>query len=536
MMTAWLPHRFRVRFETRNGHGTVTSGAGGAVSLSRLWPTAVNPEIDKPIEPRKQVKHLLLLILTALLLAPHATLHAATSARPNVVLMMADDQGWGETGYNGHPHLKTPVLDEMARTALRLDRFYAASPVCSPTRASVMTGRHANRSGAFTPNWSTRPEEITLAQILKQAGYRTGHFGKWHLGAVKKESPLNPNRMGFDEYLSHDNFFEMNPPLSRNGAPPEIHTGESSEIIVDEALKFLRKTQTEKKPFFIVVWFGSPHDPYSGLEKDVALYQNVPKDEMRRRFAEITAMDRAIGTFRAELRRAGIADDTLLWFNSDNGIPVADEKDSFNGGWRGRKGAIYEGGLRVPCVIEWPSVIRKPRVSDVPCVTSDILPTILDFLDLKHPAPSRPLDGISLRALIEGGAMKERPSQIGFWKYPATGEKQNGRWISQELSRGTTPTTRNPAIDFTNFKHPVARTADFGGEAAWAGNRFKLVTGEARGGASRTELFDLMADPRETKDIAAQHPDVVKRMTEELHAWQRSVERSLSGADYGAIQ
>ena len=130
----------------------------------------------------------LLPFLTAVLLAA-VPAHAAASARPNIVLMMADDQGWGETGYNGHPHVQTPVLDEMSRTALRLDRFYAASPVCSPTRASVMTGRHANRSGAFAPNWSTRPEEITLAQILKQAGYRTGHFGKWHLGAVKQDSP-----------------------------------------------------------------------------------------------------------------------------------------------------------------------------------------------------------------------------------------------------------------------------------------------------------------------------------------------------------
>ena len=176
--------------------------------------------------------------------------------RPNVVLIMSDDQGWGETGYNGHPQLKVPVLDEMAATALRLDRFYAASPVCTPTRASVMTGRHANRSGAFAPNWSTRPEETTIAHILKAAGYRTGHFGKWHLGAVKENSPVNPRRMGFDEYLSHDNYFEMNPLLSRNGAPARIVPGESSEILVDEAIRFLRKANSEDQPFFIVIWIA----------------------------------------------------------------------------------------------------------------------------------------------------------------------------------------------------------------------------------------------------------------------------------------
>ena len=133
------------------------------------------------------------------------------AAQPNVVLVMADDQGWGETGYNGHPHLETPVLDEMAAGGLRFDRFYAAAPNCSPTRASILTGRHPNRSGVFAPNHSTRPEEITIAQILRDAGYRTGHFGKWHVGAVKAASPTNPARMGYEEYLAHDNFFELNP-------------------------------------------------------------------------------------------------------------------------------------------------------------------------------------------------------------------------------------------------------------------------------------------------------------------------------------
>jgi arylsulfatase A-like enzyme len=470
---------------------------------------------------------------------------AGAAPRPNIVLMMSDDQGWGETGYNGHPHLRTPVLDEMARTGLRLDRFYAGAPNCTPTRASVLTGRHANRSGAFAPNWSTRPEEITLAHILQPAGYRTGHFGKWHVGAVKTESPLNPRRMGFDEYLAHDNFFEMNPPLSRNGAPPEIFAGESSEIIVAEAVRFLHTVRAEGKPFFIVVWFGSPHGPYSGTDADVALYQSLGLP-IAARFAEITAMDRAIGTFRRALREAGVAENTLLWFNSDNGItrenlPPEQHKLLFNGGWRGTKGDLYEGGLRVPALIEWPAVIRTPRVSSVPCVTSDILPTVLDLLGLKHPDPRRPLDGVSLKPLLLDGTMTERPSPIGFWKYPAGGEKQNGRWVSEELSRGTTPTAKNPAIDFTNVKHPVAKTANFGGEAAWTDNRFKLVVMPGGGGGGKkkkaasaggAQLYDLLADPRETTDIAAQHPDIVRRMTAELEAWQRSVERSLTGADY----
>ncbi|HEY1110386.1 MAG TPA: sulfatase-like hydrolase/transferase [Opitutaceae bacterium] len=473
--------------------------------------------------------------LALLALVTVATAFAA-APRPNIVHIMADDQAWGETGYNGHPHVKTPVLDEMSRTALRLDRFYAASPVCSPTRASVLTGRHANRSGAFAPNYSTRPEEIMLARIVKDAGYRTGHFGKWHVGAVKAASPLNPARMGYDEYLAHDNFFEMNPPLSRNGAAPEIIQGESSEIVVNAAIAFLEKVHAEKKPFFITLWFGSPHDPYSALDKDLALYSDVQPAKIRARLAEITAMDRALGMFRAKLRALGFADNTLLWYNSDNGIPPEHKRagDSFDGGWRGAKGEIYEGGLRVPAIIEWPSTIKKPRQSSVMAVTSDLMPTVLDLLELKHPDPRRPLDGISLKTLIVSNTMKERPSPIGFWTYPAAGERNNERWIDVEIARGTTPTTRNPAIDFLNYKHPVAKTADFGGDAAWTANRYKLVTGTARrgGGAPRTELFDLLSDPKETKDIAAQHPEIVQRMTAELHAWQRSVERSLSGADY----
>jgi arylsulfatase A-like enzyme len=455
--------------------------------------------------------------------------HAA--ARPNIVIILADDQGYGETGYYGHPHVRTPVLDEMAAGGLQLDRFYAAAPVCSPTRAGILTGRHPNRSGVFAPNYSTRPEEITIAQILKQAGYRTGHFGKWHVGAVKAASPTNPRRMGFDEYLSHDNFFELDPPLSRNGADPVIHKGESSWIVVEAASEFVRKVHEEGKPFFVCLWFGSPHSPYRGLPEDVATYEAVKSEEQRHRFAEISAMDRAIGRFRSMLKELGAAENTLLWYSSDNGTPIPKNVDPHNGGFRGNKGSLYEGGLRVPAVIEWPAVIREHRVSAVPCVSSDIFPTLLDLTGLSSPDPNRPIDGISLRRLVVADSMKERPQPIGFWKYNAGAERKNERWMSPELTRGTTPTTRNPAIDFRNFKHPVAKTDDFGGWAAWTGTRYRLHVNN-RKGIIETELYDLSVDPGEESNIAARRGDIVKRMTAELQEWQRSVERSLSGADY----
>jgi len=203
---------------------------------------------------------------------------ARAAERPNVILLMGDDHGWDEVAYNGHPHLKTPVLDEMAEHGLRLDHFYSAHPSCSPTRGSIITGRHPNRYGTFSPNWSIRPEEIGIAQIMGKAGYACGHFGKWHLGPVKAESPTNPGAMGFDEWLSHDNFFEIDPTLSRNGNPPEKFHGESSQIIVDETIRFIQKAKAKKRPFFAVVWFGSPHEPYSGLPEDLALYDNLPTE------------------------------------------------------------------------------------------------------------------------------------------------------------------------------------------------------------------------------------------------------------------
>ena len=294
---------------------------------------------------------------------------------PNVVLLMGDDHGWEETGYNGHPHVKTPVLDEIAATGLRFDRFYAAHPSCSPTRGSFLTGRHPNRYGTFAPGWSLRPEEISVAHILRKAGYRCGHFGKWHVGAVKAGSPVNPGAMGFDGWVSHDNFFELNPSLSRNGGPPQVFAGEGSEVLVREAIQFIDRARHDDKPFFTIIWFGSPHEPYSALPADLAIYDDLPAkyaskrvrltsnetggpvtrpqgEVLRERYAEITAMDRAIGVLRKHLAAQGLRQDTLLFYCGDNGTS-ADAALGFP--HRGVKGQVYEGGTLVPGLIEWPA-------------------------------------------------------------------------------------------------------------------------------------------------------------------------------------
>ena len=487
-----------------------------------------------PIAPPGGVGHALLLLFL---------LWAATGwagNRPNIVLLMSDDQGWGETGYNGHPNVLTPTLDAMARTGLRFDRFYAASPLCTPTRASLLTGRHANRSGAFRPNWATRPEEITVAHILREAGYRTGHFGKWHLGPVEAHSPLNPRAMGFDASLSHDNFFELDPRLSRDGAPPERIAGEGSAVIVEAALAFAAQAHRDGRPFMVMVHFGSPHDPYEAGPADLARYPDVPLP-LRARFAEITAMDRAIGTLRSALAELGVRDDTLIWFKSDNGIsregiPVAQHADLFNGGWRGAKGELYEGGLLVPAILEWPALVREGRVSSAPVTTSDVLLTLLDLLDLDHPAPGRPLDGMSQRALIETGVAPPRRAPLCFWRYPSERETAHESWLPAAQLQGTLSTARrDTGVLFRNHRHPVAREDDFGGAAACRDERYKLVVGapyRAAPDTAREELFDLKLDPFETHNLASAHPEIVARLRADLATWQRSVERSLTGADY----
>jgi len=475
----------------------------------------------------------------------------AEAPKTNIILLMGDDHGWEETGYNGHPFLHTPVLDEMAATGLRLDRFYSASPVCSPTRGSVITGRHPNRYGTFTPNWSIRPEEISIGHLLKQAGYRTGHFGKWHLGPVKAESPTNPGSMGFDTWLSHDNFFEIDPVLSRDGGAPEQFQGESSEILIEETIRFIETVQRENRPFLAVVWFGSPHEPYSGLDRDLALYQDLPDSlskqmvtltsmetglpverplnaVLQERYAEITAMDRAIGSLRQYLSDYGLRQNTLLWYCGDNGVPPS---GIYNPVFRGVKGNVYDEGIRVPGLIEWPQAIPEPLQSPVNSVTSDILPTICDIAGI--PVPDRPLDGISLLPLIRGN-MTERPSPVFFWNFDTGHEADDQPYIDPEFQEGTTPLVKimNGVYtrSFTNFHHPDILETDFNGSRAMLDHRYKLVIDGHPG--AMVELFDVVSDPTESNNLAAGQPEIVEKMEKQLQKWQQSVLQSLTGADY----
>lgn len=448
--------------------------------------------------------------------------------RPNFILAMADDQGWGDMGYSGDPVLKTPTFDEMARIALRFDRFYAAAPVCSPTRGSVLTGRNPNRFGCFQWGYTLRPQEVTIAEILRQAGYRTGHFGKWHLGSLREDSPVNPGSSGFGEWFSSPNFFDMNPWMCRNGRAEKV-SGGSSEVTVAAAVEFIRESARRKEPFLAVVWFGSPHAPHQATLEDLALYQEQPAK--RRQFlAEITAMDRALGKLRRQLVELGVADNTLLWYTSDNGAIA----EGSTGGLRGRKGTIWEGGLRVPALIEWPSRIRQHRRIDVPSGSVDILPTLVELAGVKVES-TVPLDGISLAPLLEGKELgRSRP--LGFWDYPIGGKPVRSsdllEQLAQEQAAGAVRPDREAGQPQTGLLDVTYPSDRFPGHSAWLDCDWKLHRIEDKQGKVTWQLYDLAADAQEMTDLLAVEPKRSATMQRELNAWLKSVVSSLNGEDY----
>lgn len=450
---------------------------------------------------------------------------ASRADKPNILLIMADDQGWGDTAYNGHPILKTPHLDDMAASGLRMDRFYAAAPVCTPTRASVLTGRHPNRMGAFKWGHTLRPQEITIAEALKSAGYTTGHFGKWHLGSVRKDSPVNPGNSGFDTWLSAENFYDNDPILSFNGMAIEPH-GESSIIAADAAIAFMKGAAKDKEPFLAVVWFGSPHSPHRAAPEDKAHYEGQKNAHW---LGEITGIDRAVGKLRTALKDIDIADNTLVWYTSDNGGLFTQ-----SAGGRAKKGSVYEGGLRVPSIIEWPAKIKQPRTTELATNTSDIYPTLLDIIDLDLKDQQPKLDGVSLLPLINNQPDATRPP-MGFWDYPAKGVSTPSEvWMKELLAAQQAgeepddPEKLRLDADKIGKQYP---TDAFPGHSAWLDYPWKLHRIE-KGGNIKWELYNLADDPMEAKPI----DDALRiaTMKAELEDWLTSVVFSLNGGDYAS--
>lgn len=487
----------------------------------------MNPIYNPMIQLKKNIPTLFLMLAAALLSGCSINVEEPP-ARPHIVLVMADDQGWGDMAYNGHPVIQTPNFDDMAASGLRFDRFYAAAPVCSPTRGSVMTGRHPNRFGCFTWGKTLRPQEITIAEALKSAGYVTGHFGKWHIGSVQKGSPVNPGASGFDEWLSAPNFFENDPILSREGKAVQT-SGESSMVTVDAAIEFLRKHAGSGRPTFTVVWFGSPHLPHEASEQYSGIYADQPP-ELRNFYGEITGMDHAVGKLRQELKDLEIHESTLLWYCSDNGgLP----KVGSTGG-RGHKGDIYEGGLRVPAIIEWPAKLAKPTATAIPANTSDIYPTLLEIAGIE--IENQPvLDGVSLAPVLEN-QIGNRPRPMGFWEYPAQGRKTPSQvWMAELLqAQQEGETITDPArlsLDAGEISEEYPLDS-FPGHAAWLDWPWKLHRIQSDSGSVTLELYQLEHDSLEQRDLAKAEPQRAQDLLSQLEQWQKSVTRSLSGEDY----
>ena len=449
--------------------------------------------------------------------------------KPNIILVMCDDLGWGDVGFNGNKIIRTPHLDTMAKNSLRFERFYAAAPVCSPTRGSCITGRHPYRYGVYFANTGhMKTEELTLAELLKEHGYATGHFGKWHLGTLTKtETEANrggprgvknfspPQVNGFDVCFSTESKVPTWDPMLRpknnksktwwdpakNNGPygtaywnekgarvTENLRGDDSRVIMDRAIPFIRAAVKKEQPFFTIVWFHAPHLPVVAGPEYTKLYAKHEKFAQHY-YGCITALDEQVGRLRKELRTLGVADNTLVTFCSDNGPEGNASAPGSAGHFSGRKRSLLEGGLRVPGLIEWPAKI-KPRTTAIPAVTSDYLPTILDLIGAEQ-TDQRPLDGISLVPLFEG-KMKERAEPIGFQS---------------------------------------------AGQVALIGDRYKIHGSggrkKERGQAlPNLKLFDLTKDPSEQNDLAAQHPDLIKKMTATLEHWRKSCRHSDDGGDY----
>jgi len=426
--------------------------------------------------------------------------------RPNVILCMTDDQGWGDVGYNGHPVLRTPHLDQMSKEGIRFDRFYSSSPVCSPTRGSCLTGRHPYRYGITHANTGKmRDQEITLAEVLKGKGYVTGHYGKWHLGTLTtkikdanrgREGNLKdystPWMNGFDEcfvteskvptywgegtYEKYGTHYWTGPEKMVSGS--EIK-GDDSKLIMDHAIPFIRKAAKEETPFFTVIWFHAPHLPVVSAPPYTDGYT-----ENKDYYGCLTAVDEQMGRLRAELKTLGVADDTMIWFCSDNGPEGNAKAPGSAKNLRGRKRSLYEGGVRVPGLMVWPKIVKENRVVAIPCSTSDYFPTVLEILGHSLPEDqARPYDGVSLLSLIKGD-MKERPRPIAF-----ESKKQ---------------------ISLTD-------------------NQYKLISEDA---GKSFQLYDLVADESERKDLSRKLPEITNKMKSHLEEWRKSCKASNQGKDY----
>jgi arylsulfatase A-like enzyme len=408
---------------------------------------------------------------------------SAQNSRPNVLLIITDDQGYGDLGLHGNDKIRTPHLDRLGRESVQLTQFLV-NPVCSPTRASLLTGRYYYRTGVvdtFIGRSLMWPDEITLAELLSKGGYQTGLFGKWHLG---DNYPMRPQDQGFGEVLvgrggglgqpsdepgtvRERAYFD--PVLQHNGRAEKI-PGYCTDIFTDATIQFIEKNK--ERPFFAMLATNAPHDPLQVPEAYLKPYLDAGLPEkVARVYAMVTNLDDNIGRLLKRVDDLGLSQRTIVLFMTDNG-PAGQR---FNAGMRATKGTVYEGGIRVPCFVRWTGTLQPGSV-DRMAAHIDITPTLLEACNVPLPS-DRPIDGKSLLPLLRGG------------------EKAATNWPDRTLHfqwhRGDMPEL---------FRDSAART-----------QRWKLVRGK--------ELYDLQADPAEKNDVAASNPEVVQKLRSEHEKW-----------------
>lgn len=417
---------------------------------------------------------------------------APAVGRPNIVFIISDDQGYGDLGHTGNPVVKTPHLDALAAESSSLTDFHVA-PTCSPTRAALLTGHWTNRTGVWhTVNGRSmlRENEVTVAQMLADAGYATGHFGKWHLG---DNFPYRPEDRGFTEVYRHGGGgVGQSPDLWDNAYfdGRYFHNGEiveaegfCTDVFFKEAHRFIREEAGKKRPFFAYIATNAPHSPYHAPQKYLDLYEG--QDPVIDAFyGMITNIDDNVGATRELLRELGIAENTLFIYTTDNG--TSSGAKVFNAGMRGAKGSEYEGGHRVPFIAHWPAAGWKTKhVDDTLCHAIDIVPTLLEVTGAEKPE-SVNLDGVSIRALLDPAAEESGVPE--------------GRFIVTDSQR-----VRDPI----KWK-----------QTAVMSGKWRLVNGK--------ELYDIASDPGQERNLYAEQPDRVAAMTAFYEAWWSELEPTFS--------
>ena len=415
-------------------------------------------------------------------------------ARPNIVVFLTDDLGYGDLACYGHPRIQTPNLDAFAKEGMRLTQCYAACPVCSPSRSAILTGRTPHRNGVYTwlaPDSEVhlRASEITLPKLLKESGYTTCHVGKWHLnGIFNNAKQPQPNDHGYDYWLATQNNAgpsHKNPNnFVRNGKAIGVQEGFSANIVVDEAVDWLTTKRDKKKPFFLAVWTHEPHLPIETDPQFQKPYADLAED-FRQHHGNVTQLDHAFGKLMKVLGDQKLSDTTFVFFTSDNGPEGDGTKERMRGstgGLRGRKRWLYEGGIRVPGIARWPGNIKAGSTSDVPIIGTDLFPTILNIAGVKPPA-DRVIDGADVMPALTGKAETIERKVPLYWRL-------------------------NMAPGNMNI---VLRDGDW-----------KLLTSQD---FSKLELYNLKADPKEATNLAAKEPDRLAAMTKRLKELNAEIEK-----------